>query len=85
MALRAAHGEAETYSAQRGGSIQHLFVAELLGIGAAFAIGERVAVEAGGYQHVQGTIQEQVAGDLFHGEFVEWQIAIESFDEAHWR
>ena len=81
VALRAAHREAHPHGAQGCGAIQHLFVAELLRVGAAFAIGERIAVEAGGDQGIEIALGEQVAGKLLDGELVEGQIAIQRVDD----
>ena len=80
VALRAAHGKAHPHGSQRSGAIQHLLIAELFGIGAALAIGERVAIEAGGHQRVEIAIRQQVAGELLDGELVEGEIAIERVD-----
>ena len=80
VALRAAHGEAHPNGAERGRAIQHLLVAELFGVGAAFAIGEGVAIEAGGDQGVEIAIGQQVAGELLDGELVEGEVAIERVD-----
>ena len=48
VTLGAAHGQAEPDGAESGGAVEHLLIAELFGVGAAFAIGEGVAIEAGG-------------------------------------
>ena len=80
VALRAPHREPQPDGSQRSGAVQHLFVAKLLGVGAAFAIRQGIAVEAGGHQHFLVAARQQIAGNLLDGELVERQIAIERFD-----
>ena len=77
VALSAADGEAKPDGANGGGAVGHGFEAELLVVDAAFAVGEGVAVEAGGDALFGGGLGEEVAGDLFTGELVEGHVAIE--------
>ena len=53
-------------------------VAELLVVGAALGVGQRVAVEGGGDELVVGRVGQQVAGQLFDGELVERLVRVEA-------
>src|SRR3954449_8303947 len=81
VALRAPDRQAEPDGAERGGAVEQLLVAELLGIGAAFAIGEGVAIEASRDERLDVAIGEQVARELLGSELVEGQVAVERVDD----
>ena len=55
-------------------------IAEHFGIHAAFAIGQRVAVEAGGDTLFDGGVGQQVARELFDRELVKRHVAVERVD-----
>ena len=80
VALGAADGESEPRGADRVHAVDKLFVARLGAIDACFAIGERVAQEAGGDQLIGGGVGKQIAGQLFDGEAIEGEVAIEGLD-----
>ena len=70
VASRAAYGEAEPHRANRRGPIDHLLHAILFAIHAAFAIGQRIAMEAGRDLLLERCIRQQISGDLLGGELV---------------
>lgn len=80
VALRATDGQSEPDGSKRPSAVEHLLIAELLRVGTAFAIGERVAIEPGGNQHVNGAVRHQIAGQLLNRELIERQIAVECVD-----
>ena len=52
-------------------------VAELLVVGAAFVVGQRVAMEGRGDELLVGRVGQQVAGDLLDRELVERLVGVE--------
>src|SRR5215510_16556094 len=81
MALSTADAQPEPYGSERGRPIQDLFVTELLGIGAAFTVGEGIAIEAGGHQGIEILVRYEVARKLLDGELIEGEVAIERIDD----
>src|SRR5262245_15777225 len=80
MTLSASDSESEPYGADGVDLIYDFFITKLLDVDAAFAVGQRVAVEAGSDLLIHSRVREQIAGDLFNGELIEGQIAVERLD-----
>src|SRR5581483_2019020 len=59
------------------GPVHYLFDAELLGIRAAFAVGQRIAMKAGRDSLIDGWMRKQVAGHLLDRELIERHVPVE--------
>ena len=57
-------------------------IAELLVIGAAFVVGERIAVKPGGDEILLGRVWKKVAGNLFQRELVEGFVPVQGPDDV---
>ena len=80
VALGAVDGDRHPDLERRVDPIDDGDVAELLVVGPAFRVRQRVAVERRRQKLVDGRIGEHVAGDLFDRELVVRQIAVEGVD-----
>ena len=81
VALHAAEADAHPCLPSGAHAVDDGGDAELLIIGAALAVDLGEAAESGGDLLVERRVRDQIAGDLFDGELVEWQVAVEGVDE----
>ena len=81
VALTAVDGQAEPRFADGVHPVNHGFGAELFRLDAAFLIQHGVSQKTGGNALVECWVWQQIAGELFEGEFIEWQVAIERLDD----
>ena len=81
VALRATDGQTQPDRSQRARAVNRFLEQVLRGVDAAFAVLERVAVEAGRHALLDGGVRQQVAGDLLGREAVEGHIAVEGVDD----
>ena len=80
VASGAAHGQAEPDGAHGLGAILGVDFGVFLVDDAAFVGGDVAALEAGGDELIERRVGQQVAGELFDGELVERQVAVEGVD-----
>ncbi len=76
VALSAPNRQPQPDGSERGRAVEHLLVAELLGVRSAFAVGQSVAIESGRDQGFVGAIRHLVARQLLDGKFVERHVAV---------
>lgn len=81
VTLRAADAESQPDGADGVGAIDDLLDAKLFAIDTAFTVGERVAVKARGHELFGLGAWQEVAGDLFDGEPIKREVAIECVDD----
>ena len=80
VAARTTYGETQPDGAQRFHSIHHGGHAPLFLIRAAFGVGEGLPVERSGQPLQAGGVGQEIAGELFDGELVKWQVGIDGVD-----
>src|SRR5207237_883705 len=81
VALRAAGGESKPGSRDRIGPIDDLLETSLVAVHAALAIGEGVAQKTRRNPIVDGSVRQQIPGDLPNGETIKRLIPVESFNQ----
>src|SRR5262249_27756562 len=81
VALGAADRQAEERPGGGGDAVETRLDAKLLLVGAALAVGQRVAVEARGGLLREGGAGQQIAGELLDGKSVKRQVAVERLDD----
>src|SRR5207245_3526080 len=77
----AADGEAEPDGAGGLDAIENRLDAELLGIDAAFLVGEGLARKGGGELVIVSDIRKQIFGELFDRKLIERKIAVDGVDD----
>ncbi len=80
MALGAADRQPQPHGAGRGDAVENRLDAELLLVGAAFGVGERLAVKSGGQPLAGPRPVEQVAGQLLDRKTVERHVGVDRLD-----
>src|SRR6185369_13066097 len=81
VALGTADGQTQKDRAGRVDAVDDVLGAKLLLIDAALLVEERVAVEAGGDELLAVGLRQHIASQLFDGELVEGQVAVQSVDD----
>ena len=81
MALRAAEGQSEPGGTHGVHAVEDVIDAGFLGVAAALAVGHVITMEAGGELLLDGGVREEVAGELFEGEAVVRDVAVEGVDD----
>ena len=81
MAGGAADSQAKPCCGHSLGAIHRIANVKLLVYCAAFARGHIAPVESAGNFLLACRLRQEIAGELFDGELVEWQIAIERADD----
>ena len=82
VALRATKREAEPDGAHGVHTIDDVVDAGLFLVASAFAIGHVIAVKTGGDFLLRSGVRQQVAGELFACELVEWFVSVEGLDHV---
>ncbi len=80
VAARAPDRQTQPDGTEGAHAVHQVLGLELLGDAAGFGIDAMIALEAGGDLLVERGAGQQVAGDLFHGELVVRQVAVEGVD-----
>ncbi len=80
VALGTSERHAEPHAGGCIGSIHRAFDAIFFIGRARFDVSQRIAMESGGDQLVVGWIVEQVTSELFDGELIKRQVAVQCFD-----
>ena len=81
VAAGAVHGESHEDGAGGDDAIDDVAHVNFFGDGAAFTGGDVAAIEAGGDELIVRGVLEEIAGQLFDGEFVEGFVGVEGVDD----
>ena len=76
MALSTCHRRPHPHGQSGVNTINHGNVTKFFIVGAAFVIGQRVAMKGGGYQLFVGRLRQKIAGHLFDRELVKRHVVI---------
>ncbi len=81
MALRTGHRNAHPDSHCCIDTIDDSDVSEFFVVGPTFVIGKGVAMECGSDELVRSGVWEEVTGELFDGELIEWHVCVVGTDD----